>query len=133
MRTESSDHAAVAGNPGFADWVFGTCIESGYPEATGEPGGFCLCASGNDCSADKGLALTVARFRRGARDLEDSATVFFIMAAHPRFDDVVITISAVTTGACRIMRNAPAEFANMSLSSDDVAALVAFLQSLTAE
>jgi hypothetical protein len=30
-----------------------------------------------------------------------------------------------------IMRNAPAEFANMSLSSDDVAALVAFLQSLT--
>ena len=29
------------------------------------------------------------------------------------------------------MRNAPAEFANMSLTQDDVAALVAFLQSLT--
>jgi len=29
------------------------------------------------------------------------------------------------------MRNAPQEFADMSLSSDDVAALVAFLQSLT--
>ena len=29
------------------------------------------------------------------------------------------------------MRNAPPEFSNMSLSSDDLAALVAFLQSLT--
>jgi hypothetical protein len=29
------------------------------------------------------------------------------------------------------MRNAPAEFMNMSISSDDLAALVAFLQSLT--
>jgi hypothetical protein len=29
------------------------------------------------------------------------------------------------------MRNAPPEFANMSISQDDAAALVAFLQSLT--
>jgi hypothetical protein len=29
------------------------------------------------------------------------------------------------------MRNAPAEFTNMSLSEDDLAALVAFLKSLT--
>jgi len=29
------------------------------------------------------------------------------------------------------MRNAPPEFANMSLSPDDLAALVAFMQSLT--
>jgi hypothetical protein len=29
------------------------------------------------------------------------------------------------------MRNAPPEFANMSLSQDDLAVLVAFLQSLT--
>ncbi|HZU31172.1 MAG TPA: hypothetical protein VFB79_08665, partial [Candidatus Angelobacter sp.] len=30
-----------------------------------------------------------------------------------------------------LLRNAPAQFKNMSLSEDDVAALVAFLQSLT--
>jgi len=30
-----------------------------------------------------------------------------------------------------LLRNAPAQFANMSLSEEDVAALVAFLQSLT--
>jgi hypothetical protein len=30
-----------------------------------------------------------------------------------------------------LLRNAPAEFQNMSLSEDDVAALVAFLKSLT--
>ena len=37
----------------------------------------------------------------------------------------------VAIGSCGAMRNAPPEFANMSLSADDVAALVAFLQSLT--
>jgi len=76
--------------------------------------------------------LTVARFKTPVlRDLEDSAPYFHNGSA-PRFDDVVnhyIQLSQLAHAG--IMRNAPAEFANMSLSSDDVAALVAFLQSLT--
>ena len=49
-----------------------------------------------------------------------------------KFDDVVhhyIRMSQLALAGN--MRNAPAEFANVSLSEEDVAALVAFLQSLT--
>jgi cytochrome c peroxidase len=91
-----------------------------------------VCSSGNDCSVDKGLALTIARFKTPVlRDLEDSAPYFHDGSA-PRFDDVVnhyIQMSQLAHAG--LMRNAPPEFANMSLSADDVAALVAFLQSLT--
>jgi cytochrome c peroxidase len=65
------------------------------------------------------------------RDLEDSAPYFHNGSA-PKFDDVVNHYLAMSQLArSGAMRNAPPEFANMSLSPDDVAALVAFLQSLT--
>ena len=85
-----------------------------------------------NCSVDNGLASTIAQFKTPVlRDLEDSAPYFHNGSA-PKFDDVInhyITMSALAHSGA--MRNAPPEFANMSLSQDDLAALVAFLQSLT--
>jgi hypothetical protein len=54
----------------------------------------------------------------------------FIEAA--KFDEVVnhyIRVSALAKAGG--LRNAPAQFANMSLSADDLQALVAFLTSIT--
>ena len=81
---------------------------------------------------DQGLASTIAQFKTPVlRDLEDSAPYFHNGTA-PKFNDVVnhyIRMSQLAHAGA--MRNAPPEFANMSLSQDDLAALVAFLQSLT--
>ena len=91
-----------------------------------------VCAAGKDCSVDQGLASTIAQFKTPVlRDLEDSAPYFHNGSA-PTFNDVVnhyIAMSQLARSGA--MRNAPPEFANMSLSQDDLAALVAFLQSLT--
>ncbi len=91
-----------------------------------------VCASGNDCSMDQGLANTIARFRTPMlRDLEDSAPYFHNGGA-VTFDDVVKHYIAVSLLARQgMLRNPPAEFAHMSISQDDLAALVAFLKSLT--
>jgi cytochrome c peroxidase len=91
-----------------------------------------VCAVGTDCSVDRGLASTIAQFKTPVlRDLEDSAPYFHNGSA-VTFDDVVnhyIHMSQLAHS--NAMRNAPPEFANMSLSQDDLAALVAFLKSLT--
>jgi cytochrome c peroxidase len=130
--TESLRHAAVAGNPADADLgLWNVYLNPDIPNPQANLAGF-VCASGNDCSVDKGLASTIARFKTPVlRDLEDSAPYFHNGSA-PRFDDVVnhyIQMSQLAHEG--LMRNAPSEFANMSLSPDDVTALVAFLQSLT--
>jgi cytochrome c peroxidase len=65
------------------------------------------------------------------RDLEDSAP-YFHNGSKATLNDVIefyITNSKLAHNG--LLRNAPAEFTNMSLSEDDVAALVAFLQALT--
>lgn len=65
------------------------------------------------------------------RDLEDSAPYFHNGSA-VTFNDVTqhyIAMSALA-GAGQ-MRNPPPEFSGMSISQDNVAALVAFLESLT--
>jgi cytochrome c peroxidase len=91
-----------------------------------------VCSAGKDCSIDQGLASTLAQFKTPVlRDLEDSAPYFHNGSA-VTFDDVInhyIQMSQLAHS--NAMRNAPPEFANMSLSSDDLAALVAFLKSLT--
>lgn len=78
------------------------------------------------------MASTIAQFKIPVlRDLEDSAPYFHNGSAIT-FNDVVnhyINLSALARAGQ--MRNAPAEFANMSLTQNDLAALVAFLQSLT--
>ena len=65
------------------------------------------------------------------RDLEDSAP-YFHNGSKAHFDDVVeFYINNSRLARQGLLRNAPAEFQGMSLSQDDVEALVAFLKSLT--
>jgi cytochrome c peroxidase len=130
--TESLRHAADAANPAYADLgLWNVYLNPDMPNPQTNLAGF-VCASGKDCSVDKGLASTIAQFKTPVlRDLEDSAPYFHDGSA-PQFNDVInhyIQLSQLAHAG--LMRNAPPEFANMSLSSDDVAALVAFLQSLT--
>ena len=125
-------HAAVAGQPQYADLgLWNIYLNPDIPNPQANLKGF-VCAAGKDCSADQGLASTIAQFKTpGLRDLEDSAPYFHNGSA-ATFNDVVnhyIQMSQLAHEG--LMRNAPAEFANMSLSPDDEAALVAFLQSLT--
>ncbi len=125
-------HAAVAGQPQFADLgLWNIYTNPDVPNPQTNLLGF-VCATGKDCSVDQGLPSTIAQFKTPVlRDLEDSAPYFHNGSA-PKFNDVInhyITMSALARSGA--MRNAPAEFANMSLSQDDLAALVAFLQSLT--
>jgi cytochrome c peroxidase len=125
-------HAAVAGQLQYADLgLWNIYLNPDIPNPQTNLMGF-VCAAGKDCSVDQGLASTIAQFKTpGLRDLEDSAPYFHNGSA-ATFNDVVnhyIQMSQLAHGG--LMRNAPAEFANMSLSADDEAALVAFLQSLT--
>ncbi len=91
-----------------------------------------VCGAGLDCSVDQGLERTIAEFKTPTlRDLEDSAP-FFHNGSALTFEDAVgsyIRNSALARGGQ--LRNAPPEFAAMSISSDDLSALVAFLKSLT--
>jgi hypothetical protein len=130
--SEAFRHAADASNPAYADLgLWNVYLNPDIPHPQANLKGF-VCASGKDCSVDQGLASTVAQFKTPVlRDLEDSAPYFHNGSA-PKFNDVVnhyIRMSQLAHAGA--MRNAPREFANMSLSQDDLAALVAFLQSLT--
>jgi cytochrome c peroxidase len=130
--SEAFRHAAVAGHPEFADLgLWNIYLNPDVPNPQTNLKGF-VCAAGKDCSADQGLASTIAQFKTPVlRDLEDSAPYFHNGSA-VTFNDVIehyITMSGLAHEG--LMRNAPPEFANMSLNQDDVAALVAFLKSLT--
>lgn len=125
-------HAAVAGSPQYADLgLWNIYLNPDVPNPQANLRGF-VCATGKDCSTDQGLASTIAQFKTPVlRDLEDSAPYFHNGSA-VTFNDVVnhyITLSTLARSGA--MRNAPPEFANMSLTQNDLAALVAFLQSLT--
>ncbi len=125
-------HAAVAGQPQYADLgLWNVFTNPDIPNPQTNLMGF-VCATGKDCSKDQGLASTIAQFKTPVlRDLEDSAPYFHNGTA-PKLNDVINHYINVSTLAhSGALRNAPAEFANMSLSQDDLAALVAFLQSLT--
>jgi cytochrome c peroxidase len=125
-------HEASASNSAYADLgLWNVYLNPDMPNPQANLQSF-VCAAGKDCSVDQGLASTIGQFKTPVlRDLEDSAPYFHNGSA-AKFDDVInhyINMSQLSrTGA---MRNAPPEFANMSLTQDDVAALVAFLQSIT--
>lgn len=130
--TEAFRHPADPSNPAYADLgLWNVYLNPDMPNPQANLAGF-VCAPGKDCSVDSGLASTVAQFKTPVlRDLEDSAPYFHNGSA-PRFDDVVnhyIQISQLMQSGG--MRNPPPEFASMSLSQGDLAALVAFLESLT--
>jgi hypothetical protein len=125
-------HEPVAGSPQFADlglWNVYLNPDMPKPQANIKS---VICGANQDCSNDQGLGNTIARFKTPTlRDLEDSAP-YFHNGSKPKFGDVV-EFYITSSGLARqgLLRNAPAEFQNMSLSEEDVAALVAFLKSLT--
>ena len=130
--SEAFRHPADPNNPAYADLgMWNIYLNPDIPNPQANLTSF-VCAPGKDCSVDQGLASTIAQFKTPVlRDLEDSAPYFHNGSA-PKFDDVInhyIQMSQLAHSGA--MRNAPPEFANMSLSQDDLAALVAFLQALT--
>jgi cytochrome c peroxidase len=130
--SEAFRHEALAGNAQLADLgLWNVYLNPDIPNPQENLKAF-VCGAGKDCSVDQGLASTIAQFKTPVlRDLEDSAPYFHNGSA-ATFNDVInhyMTLSELARADA--MRNAPLEFANMSLSQDDMAALVAFLQSLT--
>jgi cytochrome c peroxidase len=91
-----------------------------------------VCANSQNCAVDQGLGTTIAQFKTPTlRDLEDSAP-YFHNGSKLKFTDVVMFYIQTSQLARQgLLRNAPAEFQSMSISQADVAALSAFLASLT--
>ena len=130
--SERFRHAAVGGSPQFADLgLWNVYLNPDMPKPQTNIKSL-ICGMGQSCSVDHGLGNTIARFKTPIlRDLEDSAP-YFHNGSKARFSDVV-EFYIKSSGLARqgVLRNAPPEFQNMSLSEEDVAALVAFLKSLT--
>jgi cytochrome c peroxidase len=119
-------------NPLYSDLgLWNIYLNADYPNPQANLKSF-VCAAGADCTVDSGLASTIAQFKTPTlRDLVDSAP-YFHNGSRAKFDDVVnFYIKSSALAKSGALRNAPPQFANMSLSADDVQALVAFLQSLT--
>jgi len=129
---ETFRRAASATNPNYADLgLWNVYLNPDMPNPQAGLKTF-VCATGKDCSTDQGLASTIAQFKTPIlRDLQDSAPYFHNGSA-ATFNDVIshyINVSQMAQAG--LLRNAPAEFANISLTSADTNALVAFLLSLT--
>jgi cytochrome c peroxidase len=129
---EAFRHAASASNPAWADlglWNIYQNPDAPNPQSAIES---VVCAVGQDCSADKGLSNTIAEFKTPSlRDLEDSAP-YFHNGSRLKFEDAVtFYINSSQLAHQGLLRNAPSQFANMHLTQDDIAALAAFLKSLT--
>ena len=130
--SESMRRPASGTNLNYADLGLWNIYQNAdYPNPQANLKSF-VCGSGQDCSVDVGLASTIAQFKTPLlRDLIDSAPYFHNGSA-AKFDDVIafyVKSSALAkTGS---LRNAPSQFANISLSGDDTEALVAFLMSIT--
>ena len=130
--TEQFRHHAVTGQPNFADlglWNIYQNQDIPNPQSDLQS---VVCAAAPQCTVDVGLAYTIAQFKTPMlRDLEDSAP-YFHNGSKLRFTDVVqFYVSGSTLARAGLLRNAPPEFQNMSLSNSDVTALAAFLASLT--
>jgi len=130
--TERFRRAADAAHPEYADlgmWNVYLNPDMPGPQANLQS---VVCAAGMDCSVDEGLERTIAEFKTPTlRDLEDSAPYFHNGSALT-FDDVVAHyMNSSALARAGQLRNAPPEFAAMSISQSDLTALVAFLKSLT--
>jgi cytochrome c peroxidase len=130
--TETFRRAADASHPGFADLgVWNVFLNPDMPNPQAALKGV-ICGAGQDCTVDQGLANTIAQFKTPIlRDLEDSSPYFHNGSKLQLEDIVQFYINSSQLARQGLLRNAPAEFRNMSLSSEDVDALVAFLISLT--
>jgi len=130
--TERFRHPAVAGSPQYADLGLWNVYMNGDMPKPQANLSLVVCATVANCAVDQGLATTIAQFKTPMlRDLEDSAP-YFHNGSKPKFDDVVnFYIKSAQLARQGQLRNAPVEFAGMSLSAADLDALVAFLKSLT--
>ncbi len=130
--TERFRHAAVAGSPQYADlglWNMYLNPDIPNPQANLSS---VVCANIQNCAVDQGLATTIAQFKTPTlRDLEDSAPYFHNGSKLTFTDVVTFYINSSQLARQGQLRNAPPEFQGMSISSSDVAALTAFLASLT--
>ena len=132
LATEVFRRPALASHPNYADLgMWNIYLNPDYPNPQANLSAF-VCAEGKDCSVDQGLASTIALFKTpDLRDLVDSAP-YFHDGSRPQLGDVVsFYVKSSALAKAGLLRNAPAEFSQMSLSSDDVDALSAFLLSLT--
>ncbi len=130
--SETYRRPVSANNPNFADLgLWNIYLNGDYPNPQNTLAAF-VCAGGNNCSADQGLAITIGLFKTPSlRDLVDSAP-YFHNGSRAGLDQVMnFYIASSALAKAGKLRNAPAEFVNMSLSPDDVNSLVAFLLSLT--
>lgn len=132
MASERFRREAVAGHPEFADlglWNVYLNPDMPNPQADLK---MVVCAAGNDCSVDQGLANTIAEFKtRSLRDFADSKPHFHNGSKLTLADVVGFYLFTSQLARRGLLRNPPVEFASMSISNDDVSALVAFLMSLT--
>jgi len=130
--SEAFRHAADPNNPQFADLgMWNIYLNPDVPNPQANLKSY-VCAAGKDCSVDQGLASTIAQFKTPVlRDLDDSAPYFHNGSALTLTDVIDADMHMSELAHAGQMRNPPPEFANMSISQDDVAALVAFLESLT--
>lgn len=130
--TESMRHVASASNPAWADlgvWNIYQNPDKPGPQSTLES---IVCGGNQNCSVDKGLALTIGQFKTPTlRDLVDSAPYFHDGSQATLEGAVMADIASSQLAHHGLLRNAAPEFANMHPSQDDVAALAAFLKSLT--
>ena len=130
--TERFRHAAVPGDPQYADlglWNIYLNPDIPNPQANLT---LVVCANAQNCAVDQGLATTIAQFKTPTlRDLEDSAPYFHNGSKLAFTDVVMFYINSSQLARQGLLRNAPPEFQGMSISQSDVAALTAFLASLT--
>jgi hypothetical protein len=130
--SERFRHPPVAGSPQFADLgMWNVYLNPDIPNPQTSLAAL-VCAVAKNCAVDQGLGVTVGQFKTPTlRDLEDSAP-YFHNGTKPKFDDVVnFYISASQLARQGKLRNGDVALAAMSLSADDLNALVAFLKSLT--
>ena len=130
--SETFRRPATSSNPAYADLgLWNIYLNADYPNPQANLATF-VCAAGKDCSIDQGLASTIAQFKTpDLRDLVDSAP-YFHNGSRAGLDDVItFYIKSSALARAGKLRNAPPEFSSMSLSTDDVDALTAFLLSLT--
>ena len=130
--SERFRHAAVAGNPAFADLgLWNVYMNPDIPNPQANLSSV-VCAISSNCAVDQGLGTTIAQFKTPSlRDGEDSQP-YFHNGSQQKFDGVVeFYIKSSQLARSGQLRNAPLEFKGMSLSEEDVTALVAFLRALT--
>jgi hypothetical protein len=130
--SERFRHPATTGSPQFADLgLWNVYLNPDIPNPQANLTSV-VCANSQSCAVDQGLATTIAQFKTPTlRDLEDSAP-YFHNGSKLKFTDVVMFyIQSSQLARQELLRNPPAEFQSMSISQADVAALSAFLASLT--